>query len=62
MFDFDLCQWQHSFIVFGAEYRVKDNMVHVVNCIRSKTYTSSSEQLINTLINKHAIPFYVNGR
>ena len=38
---------------------MKDNMVHVVNCIRSKTYTSSSEQLINTLINKHAIPFYV---
>ena len=55
MFDFDFCQ-------FGAEYWVKDNIVNVMNCIRSKTYTSSSEQLINTLINKHAVPFYANGR
>ena len=40
----------------------ENNIVSVVNCIRSKTFTSSSEQLINTLINKHAVPFYVNGR
>ena len=53
--------WQHSFIAFGAEYRVKDNIVNVVNYIRRETYTSSSEQLTNTLINKHAVPFYVNA-
>ena len=37
------------FIVFGAEYRVKDNIVNVVNCTSSKKSLSSSGQLINSL-------------